>query len=178
MSSPENKELFKALEEGLLSIGKAAGVDIKAELAQRQIYEFSHFLEYEQLEEFAKKAGLDDSSPTTVIYAFKDSIDGYRHWQLEEPIDLKEPRTLQSLLDTTADFGAFMDDTPNDFTIGLVLALPENRQLAIRYKLEEYEVEDDSSIDSERSFGYIQQYDAVVCGDYEQLSWHSAELVE
>lgn len=179
MSSAENRKLFEALEDGLHAIGRAVGVDIKEEFEERQIYEFTIFEEYERLHEFAKEAGLDETAPTTILHSFKEDSMYRMLWELERPTTLQQPRALQSLLETAADIKAFMSDEPNDFRVGLVVVLPDNKQLAIRFTSEEGElINEDTEPEGEREFDYIQSYEAVVCGDYTKLNWNTEDLLD
>jgi hypothetical protein len=174
-------EIGEQAKQILLNIGKAAGVDVEAELAERQIYEFGHFKTMDRLEEYARSVGLIDDTPRTVIHVYTDSRGGHRIWESKEQHVTKEPISLASLLETAGDMMIFEDD-PNDFTVGMVLELPDGRQLAIRYTSEECELinslEDLEDLDRERELEYLHEFDVVICGNYQKLSWGGISLTD
>lgn len=171
--------------EVLHSFGKALGVDVKKELAERQIERFARFTEYGRLENFLRNRGITDETPRTAIHSFKKDMNGYQLWQLKQPEVIRPGTSFSSLLETTADMAVWADSYPNDFTVGLVIELEDGRQVAVRYKSEECEliessIRDDElkvAAETETQFDYIQEYEVVLCCDYKQLFWDQDDLV-
>jgi len=171
---PKPEELF----DGLNALAALAGVDVKQELAQRCIHKFRFFERYEDIHQFAVDAGLDEEQPFHLVWAAKEDDNYDVVWTQVEPKSLKDPISLESLLETVADIQAGYSDRPNDFQVNLVLRVQDNQQLAIRYKSEEVDLESLHPSEEERDTEVVASYEAVLCDDYKELYWYSGDLVK
>jgi hypothetical protein len=138
------------------------------------------FNNHEMLQQYLEQLGITDQTPKTILYAFKDGLD-IPIWEDKAMKYISDQCSVSELLERIGDIGVFMADEPNDFTVGLVLRLDDNRQLAIRYILEECELtEPDGRVPegAEPEFDYVAEYETVICEDYHKLLWTARSLAE
>jgi hypothetical protein len=159
----------------------------KPEITIEGVEDYHSFNSREELEQFAVHHGITADGPKAILYAFKKVRTSY-DWEDKHHRYFTQPCSVGELLERLAEINTYFSDKINDFSVGIVFMLPDKKQLAIRYQIEETELtklESGSSQhtellnpEEEREVENIYRYEAALCQDHHKLFWDGTTLLE